>query len=277
MAYGNKPWYRRGKSMFRGTPKTRSVIVKRKRRSNYSGLRLSAPMRNLVDRSIHKNIETKQAIVQISGGGAYGLPVQVIPSAAGNGNGGMFSVLPRIAQGDLRDQRQGSQIKVRSCRVTCYCVLPAATVGSQTDRSMIEMRVICGSTKGRLNYTSLYDDTGATMSNIMRTGTSSDAFLGDFQHINLPLNHAVVTKHYDRNMILKTVTGNGDTVSNAVYKFSFNVPLKNKVLRYVEQEAYPRNAAPWLAVGWNYTNSAAGLPVAIPNFWYQTVLNYEDA
>ena len=276
MAYHN--YFRRGKPRFRQTPKARSVIVKRKRRSNYSGLRLSAPMRTLVDKSIHKNLETKQAIQQITGGVAPGQVYGATPPFNANGNGGFWSLIPRIDKGTDRDQRTGNQIKVRSCRVTCYCILPAATVGSETDRSLIQMRVIAGTTKGRQNYTSLYDDTAATANFIVRDGTNATSLQGNFQTMDLPLNHAVVTKHYDRHIMLKTDTGNGDTINNACYKFSFNIPMKNKVLRYVEAENFPRNAAPWLGVTWNYANGASPtLSPAVPLFWYQSTLNYEDA
>lgn len=281
MAFGTwkSSYFRRGKARFRSaSSRNRAVIVKRKRRSNYNGLRLSAPMRTLVDKSIHKNLETKQAIQQITGGVAPGQVVDVTPPFNSNGNGGFWTLIPRIDKGTDRDQRTGNQIKVRSMRVTCYCTLPAGVVGSQTDRSLIQMRVICGTTKGRQNYVSLYDDTAATADNIARDGTNAISLQGNFQTMDLPLNHAVVTKHYDRHFIMKATSGNGDTVTNSCYKFSFNVPMKNKVLRYVEAENFPRNAAPWIGVTWNYLNGAsATLSPAVPQFWYQATLNYEDA
>lgn len=270
VSYSRSSWKKKA-------PSGRAVIVKRKRRTNYSSLKLSKPMKTLVDRRIHSNIETKQTVHQINAD-AIGAPspVAMLPVLSTNG---LFRVLPSIAQGDTRADRQGSQIKVRSCRVTGYVLLPARDVGTQDDRSMIQLRFICASAKNRLSYESLDQDPQAVLTNIVRKGNTTHGIMGDFETIDLPLNTALVTKHYDRHFILKSLGNNAvNGQLNNCYKFSFSIPMKNKVFKYANPtDTFPKNSAPFICAGWNYLNNAAPTPVAVPKIFFQTLFSYEDA
>jgi len=254
-------------------PVTRAVIKKKAVRSNYSGLKLSAPMKALVDRRIHKNIETKQVIE--FNGDESSIPVQFNPIHSTNG---LHALLPKLGQGDTRADRQGSQIKVKSLRCVCYITLPAGDTINSFDRSMIQCRIIAGHTKNRGNFDSLLQTPSDTFNHMVRKGSDAQLINGAYNTMDLPLNSAQITKVLDKHLILKCFGNTGGQQTNSCYKFTFNVPMKNKILKYGEpSDKYPKNSAPWISFGFNYLNNASATPVAVPYYFFQTTLSYEDA
>ncbi len=249
------------------------AIVKKQRKPSTQEVKLSPVMKQLVQKEIKGGREIKYANNENNGTIVFNGFSPVM------GVNNLQSLIPRIQQGDdSTGMRIGNRIKPISLYLDLFIRLPAARV-TDLDRCAIEIRAIVGSNKARMSYPVLYADPNDTFFNLLRRGDEPTPYNAGQLDANLPINTKYITGHHDKTIKLITQTNDAKTygVQGHFRKYTMKVPLP-KTLKYLEDtDQFPCNAAPWLAIGFQYLNGAAGVPVNVPEYWYRTRFTFEDA
>lgn len=175
----------------------------------------------------------------------------------------LMRLVPSISQGDSRDNRTGSKIKLTSVEV--YGFLKFVPSGAAND-SGYAVRLVCASAKEYPNAQQLFVDADATANRTdvadswLRQGADPTSFNGTFERLHLPNNTANVVTHYDRIHYLvsdRVIFDNGSTdvdtrtsVRLVIKPFRIRLKVKNKILKYDDDTStYPINFNPFLMLG----------------------------
>lgn len=165
-------------------------------------------------------------------------PFPSVPNALAD----LMDLVPDIAQGDNREQRLGSKIKLVAIRLKYWFHIPPANSFTNTN-STLACRLLVLSPKLINKFSTLQSnwDAGENLRRVyLRDGESPTSFQGDLKSLRFPVNTALFTTHADRSFILRrgltrSVTGatSGLTHVPDVQKWiSMSLKVKSKHLRF---------------------------------------------
>lgn len=270
--------YRGIKHASKFAPRTAPRAMQKKARSDkYAAarLKLSKPMRVLVDRRVDRKLETKVGYRHVTFNPSskitysqVSLLLPEIPQAGSSGN-------PEVD----REVCIGSSIIATSFHINGY--MNMVYEDSEPDWSTILARMFIVSDKGIRFYGALSGGVYDFVGELLRHGSTPQDYDGTPEAQLMPINFDRVTTHHTRTYNLAgdmaVHTGFTGSLKVKTIPFRVNLKLKNKVLKYAEpDDVFPHNYAPVFALGWTCANgnTPSGSPVKVV---YTTTLRYKDA
>lgn len=225
----------------RGGPIDRFVTPSRKPRSLALNQVEKAQVKTIakrLDRQGKQICEANQTTPRDSGTGTsyanYAFPS--VPDALAD----LMDLVPDIVQGDNREQRLGSKIKLAAIKLKFWFHIPPANAFTNTN-STLACRLLVLSPKLISKFSTLQSNWGAgeNLRRVyLRDGESPTAFQGDLKSLRFPVNTALFTTHADRSFtlrrgLLKSGGANGLTHVPDVQKWiSMSLKVKSKYLRF---------------------------------------------
>lgn len=263
--------------------RTEAVVQTRKPKPKISNLKLNPTVAKLVDRRINKSEQTHYKT----------LTSTVINFDSSIDEGDFRQLLPPISAGDQMDQRTGKSIKLVSLVIKGY--LKYVPSGDNDDDSYAVRLMVVSSKK----YKSFAQCIGATnpalanrqdmAANLVRDGKDARDFNGSFLALNLPVNAAEITTHYDKiqymtsdAVLAELRTGDADvttrtSVRTIIRPFTISLKVKNKIIKYEEEsDIYPSSFFPMITQGFlnlNTGNPDTNTRVAL---YYQVHMRWKD-
>lgn len=238
------------------------------------------PSKNLVkvvQKIIHKNVETKQG---------YHERATASYNSGINAVGDATRVLPNIGRGTSDNERIGDQITTRSLSIKGAIVYNPSTGQYGTfGNARIAVRLMVVQPRQYSNLDDVQNNAPTWTASLLKKGGSTSAFNGNLGDLWAPINTDQVIKYYDRIIYMDApyqATAVGSTLMGKSTKlFSINMKLKNKILKYdssVSGGVQPTNYAPVVLLGYAHMDGSAPdtLTTAV-QLTYDTIMNYEDA
>lgn len=254
----------------------RAFKYKKKKQVN-PRLRLSRPLKTLVNKEINKSELTQTKVLNFERTAFNNKPdvqgdvISVFPliNQAGQSSG-VASVYPVS-----RENRQGSKIRMVSLSIQGTVDIPTVDNLADPDRASIQCRLMCLSCKRYGNIKDVLINWGAggapLYNNILREGESAIEYPGYSWGNRMPVNTDLFTVHKDIKFNLTrgcqiNGTAGSDGTTHYPYPikhFKFNVKCKNKIVRYKDATAnMPSNFAPFVLLMYSFQNGAAPSAVA---------------
>lgn len=189
-----------------------------------------------------------------------------------NTPGVFLPLLPSIAQGDTDNQREGNKVFPRRLRVAitvAYLRSPSTPIQSNS----ILYRILAVSDKKFNHIPIALNQTDA--SHLLDSGTGEHAYLARIEDYLAPVNSECYKVHKDIRGKISFGTDEVNMYNTYTHVFTINCP---KVLSYNDNQTFPTNFAPMLAVGYSFADGTIPTDQFNPmNVTLQTTLYYEDA
>lgn len=157
----------------------------------------------------------------------------------------LMKIIPTVAQGTERDEREGAKIRITSLTGQFFCHIPAAYVpatGAEQSASAgqtCRLLVLSCKQLQTLEQVQANWNTGQFLGRqFLKNGSTPESFQGDLWSIRWPVNTELFTKHYDKMFTLKRGIYRGDSNSGAAvtpevsFAKAFRIKCKNKHLLY---------------------------------------------
>lgn len=243
-----------------------------------SSVKLSKPMRVLVDRRVDRKLETKVAYFHNYSWGNFS------PKIIGTLAASSFQqVLPEVPQAGQpgsepadRENRIGADIHLQSLNIKG--VINMMYTSDQTWSTILARLIVC-SAKGHGYYPEIAPVATLIAGEFLRGGATTMPYNADIQSQFTPINFNRITTHHE-----KRYNFNGDYAYGSVgglgtknITFNINIKVKNKILRYsAPGDLFPRNYAPFLCCGYTAANGSAvsGTPLYGQ---YVVTMKFKDA
>lgn len=257
-------------------------VVQRRQKAIKTGrLRLAPPVAKLVDRRINKKLEQKTNSRHNNRRQLDNIPTD---------SGRVQFIVPAIEQGDDRQQRIGTQVKLSRLIVKGMLSIPAddnPTLGNG-DRADICVRLMALSSKRFSTVEDVRDNwtVGANLLNgLFKNGANPIPPGGTLLDMWRDVNTESFTVHYDKVYQMKR--GFGDALSTpatgAVHmpavskRIYISLKCKNKILKFRDpSDDSSTNYNPFLLCMWAYTNGAAPSESAVPFIQSYCTVYYHD-
>lgn len=262
------------------------VVQRRRKAVATSRLKLAKPVRALVDRRIDRQIETKCQPYHFRRTQWDNLPdVQAR----------CCQILANIGQGDERNDRHGSKIKLTSLSLKGYIQIPSYESPGSEDRSNIMFRLCVLSAKSEHFFPDVlanWAGPGNFFSQLMKPASEATPVFGDNSDMWKDINRDLFTVHYDKVFDFSRGDANGQNISpvqtnwrpDKIKFFNVKLKCKNKVLRFADATdpgtndgINPSNYAPFLVGWWSYINGAAPSNTPVPYIEYYAKSYFKDA
>lgn len=156
--------------------------------------------------------------------------------------GELMRLFPAIEQGDTRQERTGSRIKLMN--INCKFLFHVSPDFAQVNaNSALACRLLVLSSKQFTKWTEMVTEwsAGANLGRkYLRNGEAQTYFQGDLLSLEFPVNTALFTTHYDRRFVLNRGKNLGDDSSglarmvDPVKMMNLNLKVKNKVVQYAD-------------------------------------------
>ena len=152
----------------------------------------------------------------------------------------VMRIVPKIAQGDNREQRLGSKINLTSVNMKFFFHIPPST-SSQADNASYSCRLLVLSPRLISKFTTLQSnwDTGELLNRkYLRNGDQATGFLGDLNSLRYPTNSSTVICHFDKHFTLNrgqrigSQTAGYTNAPDAIKRFNLSLKVKSKKLRF---------------------------------------------
>lgn len=259
------------------------TVVRRKQNNNkYKNLKLAKPVATLVQRKIDKNNPNRYTAF-------HQRRIQFTNLINDSPATRIWDVIPTIAQGVERHDREGTKIKLQHIHIKGRIDIPAddnPLVGND-DRAQIYVRLMCLSIKQekfigqvRSDWTAEFDD------KFFKDESTPFAPTGQYIDMLSSINREVYTVHYDRVMKLDRnypffpdpTSTSGATVQRPVSReFKISLKVKNKVLNYAEpSNVRSQNFQPFCCALFCYGNAAIPSSSAVPFIEYLSKVSFKE-
>lgn len=169
--------------------------------------------------------------------------------------GDLMRLFPDIAQGDNREQRIGSKIKLQNINCKFYFHIPPATDPEENVSAGLCCRLLVLSPKQFTKWSEFITEwsSGANLGRkYLRNGEAQTYFQGDMMSLEFPVNTALFTTHYDKKFYLhrgRLIGQSSDGLARmpeVAKTFNLNLKVKNKVIQYADSGAFtPSNYSPF--------------------------------
>lgn len=216
-----------------------------------------------VKRMIHQNAETKLV------GYAFNASKnqQIIASVAD-----VLPLLPQLPQGVTDNQRLGNRVTPKGILVNVTLTLRTDLEGYPKG-SVIMPRILCLSQKAQSNLDGLLAG-GMDASHLIDYGTGEHLFAGTLHDYHGPVNKEAFVVHKDIKTKISSNTVEQGMPITKTFKFWIKCP---KNLTYNDNQTYPRNFAPFMAIGFAKPDNVVDDPqVSALQVFYTTTLYFED-
>ena len=257
------------------------VVQRRKKAIKTARLRLAPPVAKLVDRRINKKLELKTNSRTNNRRQLDNIPTDT---------GRVQIVMPNIEQGDNRQERIGTQVRLSRLIIKGVVSIPAddnPTLGNG-DRADISLRLLCLSSKRFSTVEDVRDNwtVGANLLNaLFKNGANPLPPGGTMWDMWRDINTESFTVHHDRVFHMRR--GFGDALSTpstgavhmpAISKpFTIRLKCKNKLLKFRdESDDSSVNYNPFVVAMWAYTNGAAPSESAVPFLQMYSTVYFHD-
>lgn len=262
--------------------KIQAVVRRNKTKSQYKNLKLSKPVATLVQKRIDKSDPTKYTFhherrYQFSNLISNNPAVRINP------------VIPDIVPGDLRNTRNGPQVRLMNINIKGKLDIPAddnPPVGNE-DRALIYVRMMVLSSKQNKLRSELITNWNADYNDhLFKNGSTPTAPTGQYLDMISSINRESFTVHkdvvykLDRNypFSYSVPTGDGATLQRpAVREFNFSLKCRNKILKYeAASSVQPTNWQPFVCCLFAYGNGAAPSAFAVPFIEFISKVTYKE-
>lgn len=267
-------------------PAKRTKFSKKNKKSDKKSKgKLFKNLKKEIKSLIHKSTETKYAAVTND-------PVDtIVKYNSGITTGGDLNLLiPPIAPGVGQQQRIGMKLRLQTCRVKGYVRLDYSVLADAGSTKMpaVAVRVLAISIKRNTQFSSMVSNGAGILGELLRKGQTLTSFQGRLSDLFAEINTDQFTVHYDKVFYLNqdnlsSLTNINNTTKDAIKFFDFNVPCRNKELKYGEANSSDNGLNnisfnPVLTMGYTYLDGAGADVVAtrVGMNYYSTV-TYEDA
>jgi hypothetical protein len=258
------------------------VVQRRQKKVTASRFKLAQPVRKLVDRRIALQTETQHA--------AYHLRrnqfANLITADPANR---IYSVIPPIATGTLRDDRHGATLKCKSLFIRGRIDIPAddnPPIGND-DRAQIYVRMFVLSVKRDQLLTEVITDWPTFYDPVFfKDNAQPTAPTGRYVDMLSAVNRELFTVHSDKVMKLDRNYGyfpdptstSGAAAQRPVSKeFRITMKVKNKMLKYnTPSTVLPSNFQPFVVCLFAYGNGAAPSSSKVPFIEYQSKMSFKS-
>lgn len=241
-------------------------------------LKLSKPMRVLVDRRVDRKLETKVAYFHNYSWGNFSPKIIGTPGASS-----FQQILPEVPQAGQpgsepadRENRVGSDIHVMGINIKG--VINMMYTEDQTWSSLLARLIVC-SAKGHSYWPEVSPVATLLAGEFLRAGATTMPYNADIQSQMTNINFNRVTTHHERryNFNGDYAYGNFGGLGTKNVTFNINLKCRNKVLKYSDPtDVFPRNYAPFLCAGYTAANGSAvgGTPLYGQ---YVVTMRFKDA
>lgn len=171
----------------------------------------------------------------------------------------LMRLFPQIQQGDSREQRLGSKLRLKNINCRFLFMIPA-TVSQNTAHACVQCRLLVLSSRKYKSFSEVINnwDSDQTLSyDWLRSGEQATRYKGDNHTLNLPVNSAMFVTHLDKKFTLNR--GRSEDTQNHVPTptkiINFNLKCKNKIVRYADDaDTEPQNFAPFAVFMYSYAS-----------------------
>lgn len=262
------------------------VVERRRKAVATARLKLAKPVRKLVDRRIDRQIETKVLPFHYRRTQWDNVPDQQARCC---------QLLQNLIQGDQRDERNGSKIKLTSMNIRGYIQIPSYEEPGSADRSNIMFRLCVLSCKAEHMYPEVlanWAGPGNWFTKLLKSQADDTPPTGITNDMWKDINRDLFTVHYDKVYTFSRGDQNGNNITPAatlwrpdkMKHFFIKMKVKNKVLNYATEHTpgtnegiQPTNFAPFLVGWWSYTNGANAGNTPVPYIEYYVKTRFKDA
>ncbi len=257
------------------------VVERRRKHTSARRLKLAQPVRKLVDRRIALQTETQHAAYHLRRNQFANLISADPPNR-------IYSVIPPIATGTLRDDRHGATLKCKSLYIKGRIDVPAddnPPLGND-DRAQIYVRMFVLSVKRDQLLSEVVNDWPTFYDPVFfKDNAQPTAPTGRYVDMLSNVNRELFTVHSDKVMKLDrslgyfpdaTSTSGAATQRPISREFSITMKVKNKILKYnTPSTVLPSNFQPFVVCLFAYGNGAAPSSSKVPFIEYQTKMSFK--
>lgn len=269
---------------------SRKPVGRGRRWGRRSALKKKGGLRKFVKKIISQQVETKEN-TYISTNTAYN---GVINSA-----GDLNQVCAYPVTGTGINQRIGDQIRLRHVNIKGhYYINNAPWQGSSSTtvpttinpNTRIGVRIFVVTCLQYPTYDQFNAYGSSALSSLLRYGNSVQGFDGTVKSLYMPVNTDRFICHYDKMSFCTigelTQTSSGSTtatlatldVSKSFRMFNINLKIKNKLIKFVNDDTSQGSWSPVLLIGYSHLDDSAADSVSTNiNMNYMTLIKYEDA
>ncbi len=281
MKYGGTPWVKgayskRRKSSFGGVVQRRRSYVQTRR------LKLAKPVRKLVDRRIGLQVPTKVMTYHLR---RYQFSNLIIDAPLTR----LHTIVPDVAQGDQRNDREGTKTKLTGLTIRGKIDIPADDnpVLGNDDRAQIYVRMFVLSAKFQKGLSDVISEWAGTYNPaFFKNNSATSAPTGNYIDMLSSVNRELFTVHYDKVIKLNreypffpdpTSTSGATTQIPTSREFFIKMRVKNKVLYYNSPSSVrPNNFQPFVCCLFAYGNGASPSTSQVPYIEYQSRMTFKD-
>jgi len=158
------------------------------------------------------------------------------------GTGELMRLFQNVDQGDSREDRTGSKIKLQNIHMR-YMFHISPDFAQVNANSAISCRLLVLSSKQFTKWTEMVTEWTGNANlgrKYLRNGATQTWFQGDLKSLEYPVNTALFTTHYDKRFVLNRGKNLGDDSSglarmvDPVKLISLNLKVKNKVVQFAD-------------------------------------------
>lgn len=258
------------------------VVQRRRRAVAASRLKLARPVRKLVDRRIGLQNPTKVMTYHLR---RYQFSNLINDAPLTR----LHTVIPDVAQGDERNDREGTKTKMTSLTIRGRISIPADDnpLYGNDDRAQIYVRMFVMSTKFQKGLSDVIAEWSGTYNPaFFKNNASTSAPTGNYIDMLSEVNHELFTVHCDKVFRLDrnygyfpdpTSTSGAAPQRPASRDFFLKMRVKNKVLYYNNPGAVrPNNFQPFVCCLFAYGNGASPSTSAVPFIEYLSRMTFKD-
>lgn len=258
------------------------VVQRRRKAVATRRLKLAKPVRKLVDRRIGLALPTKVMTYHLR---RYQFTNRINDAPLTR----LHTVIPDVAQGDERNDREGTKTKLTSLTIRGRISIPADDnpLYGNDDRAQIYVRMFVLSTKFQKGLSDVIAEWSGTYNPaFFKNNASTSAPTGQYIDMLSEVNHELFTVHSDKVFRLTrnygyfpdpTSTSGAAAQRPANRDFSLRLRVKNKVLSYNNPGAVrPNNWQPFVCCMFAYGNGAAPSTSAVPYIEYLSRMTFKD-
>lgn len=278
---GNKAVYRRHAS----ATAIQAVVRRKQKQRTYKNLKLARPVDKLVQRKIDKNNPSKYITF-------HQRRYQFSNLIADDPLNRIHAIIPYIAQGTQRNDREGAKVKLASCNIKGRIDIPAddnpaLPIGANEDRAQIYVRLFVLSVKQTAILSSVASGWNAGYNDyFFKNNASPTAPQGNYLDMLSEVNREMFTVHHDKVMKLDrnlgyfpdpTSTSGAGTQKPVSREFNIKLKCKNKILDFNQPgSVQPQNFQPFVCCLFAYGNGAVPSVAAVPFIEYLSKLTFKD-
>jgi len=266
----------------RAASQIQAVVRKTQQNRSYNNLKLSKPVATLVQKKIEKENPTKYAFHHER---RYQFSNLISAAPASRIN----AVIPDIANGDLRNTKNGPQLKLMNINIKGKIDIPAddnPSIGNE-DRALLYVRMMVLSVKNVKSRTEVINDWNSEYNPaLFKNGASATAPTGNYVDMLSSINREAFTVHHDkvmkfqRNYFFSYALPPGDGATFQVptsKEFNFNVKCKNKLLKYESSaNLQPTNFQPFVVCLFAFGNGSGPSASGVPFLEYMSKVTYKE-